>query len=76
MIPAPELHLGPAFSPWLSRTAGRRVLRPTAFDAAAVRIRGLIDDLGKAFTEMQPVTLPAVQASQAFGEAIARARWP
>lgn len=43
---APELYGGPLGAPWLSRTAGRRVLRPIPGRWAAVVAGRLIGSLG------------------------------
>lgn len=66
---APELYGGPLGAPWLSRTAGRRVLRPIPGRWASIVVGRLIGSL------MGPMGMFAV-ACQEAAQQMARAFQP
>lgn len=69
---APEIY-NPLVAPWLSRTAGRPILRPGAWACLAARIARTSRELGLAFDTMARQAQAAVQAFQVFGGAAGRA---
>lgn len=67
---APELNQAPMIAPWLTRMAGRPVLRPDAERAAAVRLSALAVVVTTAFEGFNQETQKAIDAINAFGRAV------
>ena len=70
---APELAWTPILAPWLTRTAGRPVLRPEAYQMAQRRLAAGFDVVLVAFDHLTPALKQAADALTMFTRSVSYA---